>query len=158
MQASTGKSFILAADGKPLRKSLERSLRQQKLRALLMIAPLLIFICVAFVMPIVSMLMRSVENDIVANTLPLTVKALQTWDAQSGKLPPEPAYAAFAADIKRAALAKQHTKVGLRLNYEQSGIASLFKKTARKAKKWDIDIDGPFKDKLIKIHKIWGKV
>lgn len=158
MQASTGKSFILAADGKPLRKSLERSLRQQKLRALLMIAPLLIFICVAFVMPIVSMLMRSVENDIVANTLPLTVKALQTWDAQSGKLPPEPAYAAFAADIKRAALAKQHTKVGLRLNYEQSGIASLFKKTARKAKKWDIDIDGPFKDKLIKIHKNWGKV
>ncbi len=158
MNASTGKSPILAADGTPLRKSLARSLRQQKLRALLLIAPLLIFIFVAFIMPIVSMLMRSVENDIVADTLPLTVEALQTWDAQSGELPPETAYAAFAADIKRAALAKQHTKVGLRLNYERSGIASLFKKTARKARKWDIDSDGPFKDKFLKIHKNWGKV
>ena len=149
MNASTGKSPILAADGTPLRKSLARSLRQQKLRALLLIAPLLIFIFVAFIMPIVSMLMRSVENDIVVNTLPLTVEALQMWNAQSGELPPESAYAAFAADIKSAAIAKRHTKVGLRLNYEQSGIASLFKKTARKAKKWDINRDGPFKDKFI---------
>ena len=54
---------ILAADGTPLRKSLDRSLRQQKLRALLLIAPLLVFIFVAFVMPIVSMLLRSIENE-----------------------------------------------------------------------------------------------
>ena len=51
-----------------------------------------------------------------------------------------------------------HTKVGLRLNYEKSGIASLFKKTARKAKRWDIENDGPFKEKLIKIHKNWESV
>ncbi|MEK9880580.1 MAG: ABC transporter permease, partial [Paracoccaceae bacterium] len=134
MNASTGKTPILAADGTPLRKSLARSLRQQKLRALMLIAPLLVFIFVAFIMPIVSMLMRSIENDIVADTLPLTVSALQSWDAKSGELPDEAVYAAFAADIKQAALAKEHTKVGLRLNYEQSGIASLFKKTARAAK------------------------
>ncbi|MFZ8946518.1 MAG: ABC transporter permease, partial [Paracoccaceae bacterium] len=66
MNASTGKTPILAADGTPLRKGLARSLRQQKLRALMLIAPLLVFIFVAFIMPIVSMLMRSVENDIVA--------------------------------------------------------------------------------------------
>jgi len=156
MNASTGKSPILAADGTPLRKSLARSLRQQKLRALMLIAPLLVFIFVAFIMPIVSMLMRSIENDIVADTLPLTVSALQSWDAKSGELPDEAVYAAFAADIKQAALAKEHTKVGLRLNYEQSGIASLFKKTARAAKKWNIETDGPFKEKILKIHKNWG--
>ncbi|MEK9979582.1 MAG: ABC transporter permease, partial [Paracoccaceae bacterium] len=158
MNASTGKTPILAADGTPLRKSLARSLRQQKLRALMLIAPLLVFIFVAFIMPIVSMLMRSVENDIVADTLPLTVNALQSWDAQSGELPDEAVYAAFAADIKQAALAKEHTKVGLRLNYEQSGIASLFKKTARAAVKWDIETDGPFKEKLLKIHRNWGNL
>ena len=155
---SSGEKPILAADGTPLRKSLARSLRQQKIRALMLIAPLLIFIFVAFIMPIVSMLLRSVENDIVAKTLPETVIALQAWDANSGQLPGEEVYAAFAADIKRAALEKVHTKVGLRLNYEKSGIASLFKKTARKAKKWDMENDGPFKEKLIKVHKNWESV
>ena len=158
MSTSPNTCPILAADGTPLKKSLGRALRQQKIRALMLIAPLLIFIFIAFILPILSMLLRSVENDIVADTLPQTVLALQFWDAETGKLPDENVYAAFAADIKLAAEAKIHTKVGLRLNYEQSGIASLFKKTARKAKKWDIEKDGPFKDKLIDVHKNWGKI
>ena len=158
MVSTPSDKILLSADGRPLKKSLSRSLRQQKIRALLLIAPLLIFIFIAFIMPIVSMLSRSVENDLVSQTLPQTVQALQSWDALSGELPSEPVYAAFASDIQNAAKAKVHTKVGLRLNYEKSGIASLFKKTARKAKKWDIQNDGPFKDKLIKVHKGWGEV
>ena len=158
MISTPSDKILLSADGRPLKQSLSRSLRQQKIRALLLIAPLLIFIFVAFIMPIVSMLSRSVENDLVSKTLPQTVQALQSWDALSGELPSEPVYAAFALDIQNAAKAKVHTKVGLRLNYEKSGIASLFKKTARKAKKWDIQNDGPFKDKLIKVHKGWGEV
>ena len=154
--AKTGQ--LLSADGTPLKKSLGRALRQQKRRALMLIAPLLVFIFIAFVMPILSMLFRSVENDIVVNTLPQTILALQTWDSETGQLPDETVYAAFASDIKIATLAKVHTKVGLRLNYEKSGIASLFKKTARKAKRWDIENDGPFKEKMIGIHKNWGKV
>ena len=158
MVSTPSDKILLSADGRPLKQSLSRSLRQQKIRALLLIAPLLIFIFVAFIMPIVSMLSRSVENDLVSQTLPQTVQALQSWDALSGELPSESVYAAFALDIQNAAKAKVHTKVGLRLNYEKSGIASLFKKTARKAKKWDIQNDGPFKDKLIKVHKGWGEV
>jgi putative spermidine/putrescine transport system permease protein len=158
MISTPSDKILLSADGRPLKQSLSRSLRQQKIRALLLIAPLLIFIFVAFIMPIVSMLSRSVENDLVSQTLPQTVQALQSWDALSGELPSEPVYAAFALDIQNAAKAKVHTKVGLRLNYEKSGIASLFKKTARKAKKWDIQNDGPFKQKLIKVHKGWGEV
>ena len=158
MVNSSPNSILLSADGTPLKKSLSRSLRQQKLRALLLISPLLIFILVAFIMPIVSMLSRSVENDLVSQTLPATVSAIQSWDALSGELPDELVYKAFAQDIQNAAKAKVHTKVALRLNYEKSGIASLFKKTARKAKKWDIETDGPFKEKLIKVHKGWGEV
>ena len=158
MVNSSPNSILLSADGTPLKKSLSRSLRQQKIRALLLISPLLIFILVAFIMPIVSMLSRSVENDLVSQTLPATVGAIQSWDALSGELPDELVYKAFAQDIQNAAKAKVHTKVALRLNYEKSGIASLFKKTARKAKKWDIETDGPFKEKLIKVHKGWGEV
>ena len=158
MVNNSSSNVLLSADGTPLKKSLNRSLRQQKMRALLLIGPLLIFILVAFIMPIVSMLSRSVENDLVGQTLPLTVESIQSWDALSGELPEEPVYRAFAQDIQNAAKAKVHTKVALRLNYEKSGIASLFKKTARKAKKWDIENDGPFKEKLIKVHKGWGEL
>ena len=158
MVNSSPNTILLSADGTPLKKSLSRSLRQQKIRALLLISPLLIFIVVAFIMPIVSMLSRSVEDDLASQTLPATVSAIQSWDALSGELPDELVYKAFAQDIQNAAKAKVHTKVALRLNYEKSGIASLFKKTARKAKKWDIETDGPFKEKLIKVHKGWGEV
>ena len=81
MVSNSSTNVLLSADGTPLKKSLSRSLRQQKMRALLLIAPLLIFILVAFIMPIVSMLSRSVENELVGKTLPLTVQSIQSWDA-----------------------------------------------------------------------------
>ena len=43
---------MLAADGTPLKKSLARALRRQKLRALALTAPLLIFVLVSFIAPI----------------------------------------------------------------------------------------------------------
>ena len=149
---------VLAADGRPLKRSLAIALRRQKIRALLLISPLLVFVLFTFLFPIASMLFRSVENDIVAEILPETVIALETWDGQSDELPDETVYAAFAGDIQRAAKAKAHTRVGLRLNYEKSGMASLFKKTARKVKKWDLAADAPFKDKLIATHNGWSDV
>tara|TARA_B110000503_G_scaffold91566_1_gene138215 strand:+ start:3135 stop:4409 length:1275 start_codon:yes stop_codon:yes gene_type:complete len=149
---------ILTVDGQPLKRSLATALRRQKIRALLLISPLLIFVLFTFIFPIGSMLFRSVENNIVAEILPETVAALATWDGKSGELPNETVYAAFAGDIQRAAKTKVHTRVGLRLNYEKSGFASLIKKTARQAKKWDLETDAPFKEKLIAVHKGWGDV
>ena len=57
---------IFTADGTPLRVSLARALRRQKIRALLLVAPLLLFISITFLIPIGDMLFRSVENNIVA--------------------------------------------------------------------------------------------
>lgn len=158
MSDATQNGPVLAADGTPLKRSLNRALRMQKLRALALIAPLLIFVLITFISPIIQMLWRSVENEIVAETLPLTVEALKDWDEKSGQLPPEPVYAAFVRDMKVAVANKLHTRLGTRLNYEQTGISSLFRKTGRKIKKWDPDTDGPFKEKLIKVHKGWGEL
>ncbi|MEO0380921.1 MAG: ABC transporter permease, partial [Pseudomonadota bacterium] len=71
---------MLAADGTPLKRSLARALRRQKLRALGLIAPLLLFVLITFIIPIGSMLFRSVENEMVSNTLPYTVQELANWD------------------------------------------------------------------------------
>ncbi len=158
MTDTTDTGPVLAADGTPLKKSLSRALRMQKLRALMLIAPLLIFVLVTFIMPIADMLFRSVENQIVQETLPETVTALASWDPATGETPGEPVYAALARDLKVAVAAKTHTRLGSRLNYEKTGISSLFRKTGRKVKKWDLTKDAPFKEKFIKIDKDWGDV
>jgi putative spermidine/putrescine transport system permease protein len=146
---------VLAADGTPLKQSLARALRRQKMRALMLIAPLLLFILLTFIAPIADMLFRSVENSIVPDTLPLTVEALKDWDASSGEAPGEPVFAALAADLKVAVAAKRHTRVGSRLNYESPGISSLFRKTGRKVKKLK---EGDYREQFIEIHKGWGDV
>ncbi len=157
-QAATQNGPVLAADGTPLKRSLARALRRQKTRALLLISPLLLFILISFILPIADMLYRSVDNRIVEQTLPHTVVSLESWDADKGELPNEAVYAALAKDLKAAAKAKTHTKVGLRLNYENPGIASLFRKTGRKAKKFDLEADTAWKEKLIELNKGWGEV
>ena len=122
---------MLAADGTPLKKSLSRALRRQKLRALALIAPLLVFIFITFVVPIGQMLFRSVENQIVSDTLPRTTQALGDWDRAAGAAPDETVFTALAQDLMVAVERKNHTRLGTRLNYELTGISSLFRKSGR---------------------------
>ncbi|MDO6460954.1 ABC transporter permease [Granulosicoccaceae sp. 1_MG-2023] len=140
----TAQEPMLAADGRPLKQSLARALRRQKTRALLMIAPLLLFVMLTFVIPILSMLMRSVENAIVPDTLPGTVAALSAWDASSGRAPDEVVYRHLFIDLFKAAEAKEHTKLGTRLNYEQTGQSSLFRTSGRKLD----DLAEPYQDAI----------
>jgi len=157
MSDTTQDSQVLTtADGKPLKAALAKALRREKLRALMLIAPLLIFVLITFVAPIADMLFRSVENGIVADTLPKTVVALQEWDAASGEVPDETVYAALYDDMVVAVDEKTHTRLGSRLNYEESGISSLFRKTGRRIKR--MDEGGPFKEQFLDADKDWGTV
>ena len=61
---------MTTADGIPLKVSLQRAQRQSKMRAFLLVSPLLAFIAVAFVFPIFDMLFRSVENSVVQDVMP----------------------------------------------------------------------------------------
>ena len=139
--ARTGR--VLAADGRPLKRSLARALRAQKLRALMLIAPLLLFILITFIAPIVDMLFRSVENQIVSQTLPRTVVALAEWEDHT--VPPaEDVYAALAIDFREAAERRAHTRLGGRLNYEATGISSLFRQTGRGVEDIGEEVAGQF--------------
>ncbi|MBL4807119.1 MAG: ABC transporter permease [Rhodobacteraceae bacterium] len=156
MSDATTTGPVLAADGTPLKKSLSKALRRQKIRALMLIAPLLLFVTVTFILPIGDMLFRSVENEIVSNILPRTVVELDSWDSTSGDLPDEAVYAALAADLLIAVENRTHIKVGIRLNYELSGMTSLFKKTGRVVD--DFDPDLTFAEQFIDIRDDWGEV
>lgn len=142
---------MLAADGRPLKASLNRALRRQKLRALLLIAPLLSFILITFIIPIGQMLFRSVENQIVGDTLPRTVAELASWDRASGEAPGDDVFYALTQDMMVAVEKKEHTRLGSRLNYEMSGISSLFRKSGRRVD----DIGEVYADQFIDLDPAW---
>ena len=148
--------IVRAADGTPLKKSLARALRREKLRSFVLIAPLLFFIVMSFLLPIADMLFRSVENDIVPNTLPETVEVLADWDSSSGELPSEEVYAAFYRDFSEAREQRIHTRLGSRLNYELSGMSGLFRGTGRDIRRFDEN--APFKEQFIDSDPEWGDI
>ena len=146
---------IVTADGIPLKISLARAQRRSKIVAFMMVFPLLVFIVVAFIGPIADMLLLSIDNSIVKKILPKSSEALQNWDEYSDELPGEAVFAAMVDEIKKAKAAKEHTRVGQRLNYESSGFSSLFRKAGRKVTKIKTP---PFKEGLIKTDKRWGEI
>lgn len=150
--ADTQASVMLTADGTPLKVSLARAQRRNRQRALLLVVPLLLFIVLTFFIPIADMLFRSVENQLVGNVLQRTVPLLEQWDETGGEIPGEEVFAAIVEDMRAGREDRESGKVGLRLNYERSGMSSLFRKTARRVNR----LEPPFQEALLKIDKDWG--
>ena len=146
---------LTTVDGTPLKVSLARALRRDKIKSLLLVAPLMAFITLTFVLPIGDMLFRGIEDPIVSKYLPRTVEQLKQWDASSNELPGENVYAALVLDIKDGAKERVITRVGKRLNYERSGMSSLFRKSQRRIPRIE---EGPYKEAVIKVDKKWGNV
>lgn len=146
---------LVTADGKPLKASLAKALRRQRLAALGLVAPLFLFILLTFIIPIGDMLTRSVDNEMVSEILPRATTALEDWDQTSGELPNEAAFEAMVLDLQQSKEDRTNTRVGQRLNYELSGMSSLFRSSGRKASKIEA---APFKDQLIKADKRWGQI
>ena len=121
----------VVADGKVLRRSLRRAERRRLLGNLSLTLPLLAFLLVFFLAPIVSVLTRSVENSQVSSVLPETAAALRAWDGQG--LPDETVMATFAAEAAAAQKAKTLAAVAARLNTEHSGWRSVVMAAGRGA-------------------------
>ena len=144
---------LTTADGIPLKLSLQRAQRRNRRHAFFLVAPLLAFIAVTFLLPIGDMLLRSVQNPELVSYMPHTLAVLKDWDGQ--EVPGEEAFAALAQDLKIAFQEKNFGKLGTRLNYEKSGAASLVRKSARRAARLE---EGPYREALLKIDKDWGDI
>ncbi|GGB46362.1 hypothetical protein GCM10011316_18100 [Roseibium aquae] len=151
MSDVTSDQVLTTQDGKPLKAALAKALRRERLRSLMLIAPLLIFIMLTFVAPIFDMLFRSVENQIVSETLPRTVVLLEEWDAGSGETPGEDVYQALHYDLMIASEYKRHTQLGTRLNYEKTGISSMFRRTGRRI----ADFGEVYADQFAALNPAW---
>ena len=88
---------ILTTDGIPLEVSLKKAERKNKIKAFLLVAPLLLFLFITYIFPIGDMLLRSVDDREVTSWLPKTFKAMEKWDGQ--ELPDEEVFEAFYLDF-----------------------------------------------------------
>ncbi|KGX61757.1 binding--dependent transport system inner membrane component family protein [Burkholderia pseudomallei TSV44] len=126
--------------------------------ALLLVAPLAIFLLLVFVVPIGALLTRAVQNPEIATALPRTVAALSNWDRKAA--PADAAYAALAADLTQIADGEAMGALARRLNTEIPGYRSLVAKTAR-AMPLTGDANAPLapaqtRAKLIELDERWG--
>ena len=145
---------ITTTDGVPLKTSLARATRRQRIQALVLVLPLLLFLLVAFVLPIGEMLFRSVYSPIGNNVLPNFSKVIQEWDGEN--LPPESTFEVFVKDMRAARenneIGKTVGNLATRINYEIPGSRGLFTRSARKLKNIT---EGPYKEALIALDKRW---
>lgn len=123
---------ILSSDGIPLEISLKKAERKNKLKALMLVGPLFLFLIITYIFPIGDMLFRSVDDRMITQKLPNTFAALEKWDGK--ELPDEATYEAFYKDFYPLAISKEAGKLYQRLNYEKSGFSSGLKKQTEKLK------------------------
>ena len=68
---------ILTTDGIPLEVSLKKAEKKNKIKAFLLVAPLLLFLFITYVFPIGEMFTRSVDDKMITNMLPKTFNAME---------------------------------------------------------------------------------
>ena len=151
-QATASDGTLLAADGTPLKQKLRQAMFVSRMRAVGLVAPLLLFVLASFVIPIMLLLWKGVSDDTYARNMPGSAAVLQEWDSTTE--PTEEMAAALVTDLIAAREAKTIGQVATRVNRELSGTRSLFTKTARRAKK----MEAPFLEALHNADKDWQDI
>ena len=147
---SDATSQLTTADGRPLKAALATAQARARRKAFFLVAPLLLFVLITFILPIGQMLTRSLYHDGFSAVTP----NLGQWFAANpeGTEPDEAAFAALAADLAKMKADKTAGEAGTRMNYTVPGTRSLFTSTARGADK----LQPPFKEALLAEDKKWG--
>ena len=143
------------ADPRALRQSLARADRRRKLRAFSLTLPLLLFLLLTFVVPIVALLQRAVENPEVARALPRTVSALDAWNRKDTPAPE--AFAALAKDLGSLPDSADAGALARRLNTEVAGARSLVMGTYRALPLQGAATAADVKAKLLALDERWNE-
>ena len=135
-----------------LRKRLDKAMFRSRLRAFMLVVPILLFLLVTFLVPIGYFLFQGIYDNTFSSLMPETTSALKDWDTQSE--PNEEMFAALVADMRVARENKTIGKVATRVNRDKPGTRSLFTSSARRAAK----LEPPFKESLPEVKDKWNDI
>jgi putative spermidine/putrescine transport system permease protein len=127
-QTATMPGFV-PLSGADLRRSIVRSRGRDRVTALLLVAPLLAFLALTFLVPLARIIQLSAYDPSIQQGLPKVAAALESWPGDG--LPPDDAYAALAADLTDAKQLETVGTIANRLNVEIAGMRSVVTRTAR---------------------------
>src|SRR6185312_13468669 len=121
---------LTRSGSRSLAAALRRAERGDRVRSLLLAAPLLLLLAVSFGIPIVLLLSRAVYDPTIADALPRTSAALDGWDRKG--LPSDQAFTALAEDFKENQANGTAYELAKSLNARLPGARSQVLKTVRK--------------------------
>jgi putative spermidine/putrescine transport system permease protein len=134
-------------------KTQERAL---KIKALALVVPLLLFILVFFIIPIVLILVKSVYSPKISELIPNTIKMMDTYHYKNTVMPSEEILKIFLMELQGLANNRQSGILAEELNRRVSGFGSTIKKTSRKIKRKDLNKIKNYKEHILKITKKWN--
>ena len=132
-----------------IKQQYRKSQNRLRLRALLLVSPLLVFICVMFLIPILRLMVVSTDNQDMYELVPQTRDIIQTWDGSG--TPSEEIYAAFLADLKVAKESQRIGQIARRLNYELPGARTSVNRIGRRLDR----ISPPYKEAFAEVDEKW---
>ncbi len=140
-----------------LKRSLARAERRRKLRAFLLVVPLLVFVAVFFAAPIAGMLQRSFVDTELMETWPQTAAAMRAYDWAGGDgVPDETVFAALGSELASSFEERTVAAVARRLNYDLSGGRSLVMSTARQLARLEAT-PASWREAMLAIDAEWGE-
>jgi len=128
--------------------------KMEKIKAFLLVSPLLLFVLVFFVTPICIILIKGIYNPKVKTLLPNTVVSIQKYDYKQ-PFPNEKILEVFVKELKKVSKDGTSGILAEELNRQVPGFGSTIKKTARKLKKIDLKDIQSHREYLLKISKRW---
>lgn len=135
-----------------LKSRLKRANRISGLKALMLVAPLILFLVITFLLPIGLLLVRAIDNREVGRVLPTTVEQLSAWNMEG--LPGDAVFQALASDLK-GATRESIAELSKKLNFYSPGFRTLMNRTMRGV--GDLD-PADAKRSLLEINSAWGDV
>jgi putative spermidine/putrescine transport system permease protein len=116
------------------------------------VLPLLGFVLVSFIIPILALMWQGIYNDTFAKFTPNLTQQLKDWDGVSK--PTEAMFEALVVDIRTAKKDKTIGRIATRVNQELPGTRSLFTSSARKVQK----LRPPYAVSMVQVNKKWGEL
>jgi putative spermidine/putrescine transport system permease protein len=140
-----------AIDRQALANRLAKAERRGKIRAFLLVAPLLIFVIASFAVPIIGLIGQAAYNDIMSSNMPQTVRRLAEWDAKSPVS--EELCASFVTEFKatKAIDPAMPSRIATFVNREYSGSLSKLKAVA------NANLATPYCKALSDLNDEWSK-
>ncbi|MCY3702339.1 MAG: ABC transporter permease [Rhodospirillales bacterium] len=128
------------------------SLAAARFRAAALTLPLVAFIGVTFLAPLGTMLVRSVHEPLVADSLPDTLALLDDWDGTS--IPGEKVFRALGLEFRKLHEQRALGGVATRVNRLETGMRSAIVRTARKLH--DVNPDS-WQEAVTAADPVWGE-